>query len=143
MAERLQASASSVFLRGGADRHHGAHDQPYAGVTAAPAVASPSYSVNTDSGVGVRVREGPGTDWPIVGWVGDGDPVTIYCVGYDSAGRIWDHIGPGRYVLDEYVQTGQTTPVTRNCDLPNGGRPSSSQPVDEWTPEDQPQAALL
>ena len=111
---------------------------PTLGLTAAPAVASPSYSVNTDSGVGVRVREGPGTDWPIVGWVGDGDPVTIYCVGYDSAGRIWDHIGPGRYVLDEYVQTGQTTPVTRNCDLPNGGRPSSSQPVDEWTPEDQP-----
>ena len=90
---------------------------------------SDPYEIRTDSGLPVTVRQGPGTDWPVVGSLGNGARVSIGCTFY-RGGRLWDKIVDGGYVADEYVRTGTTGPVASRCTLPTDGEPNDGEPTD-------------
>ncbi|GGP40668.1 M23 family metallopeptidase [Saccharothrix coeruleofusca] len=78
-------------------------------------------TVGTDSGTGVTIRSGPGTQYAAVGAVADGETVTISCQaeGESITGKygttvLWDKIGPG-YISDAYVYTGSDGQVAPDC----------------------------
>lgn len=93
----------------------------------------PVYHIHTESGVGVFVREHPGTEYRQVGWLADGDPVRIYCVAWDDQGRLWDHIGVDMNVLDEHVQAGTSKPAAPVC-----GQSTRREPISEPNIPEQP-----
>ncbi len=84
---------------------------------ASPASAASSYEVKTPSGMSVNVRTGPGTShYSVVGSVESGSRVNILCTGYDDDGNLWNKIGPGEWVVDEYVKTFTDNPVAASCE---------------------------
>ncbi|UQA93899.1 peptidase [Streptomyces halobius] len=75
---------------------------------------APGYQVN--------VRQGPGTDTPIVRQLAEGAHVQIRCQrrgqrvsGPYGTSDIWDNIAPGQYVSDAYVWTGSDGRVAPPC----------------------------
>lgn len=83
---------------------------------------NPTGTINTESGIALTVRSGPGTGYSAVGTVADGARVTIYCqkkgtsvTGTYGTTTLWDKIGDGRYVSDAYVYTGSDGQVAPTC----------------------------
>lgn len=79
-------------------------------------------TINTESGIALTVRSGPGTGYSSVGTIADGTRVTIYCqakgtsvTGTYGTTTLWDKIGDGRYVSDAYVYTGSDGQVAPTC----------------------------
>ncbi|MGD3106688.1 SH3 domain-containing protein [Streptomyces sp. YGL11-2] len=75
---------------------------------------APGYQVN--------VRQGPGTDSPVVRRLSAGARVEIRCQqhgqwvsGPYGTSDIWDNIAPGEYVSDTYVHTGSDGMVAPSC----------------------------
>ncbi|MFI7101693.1 SH3 domain-containing protein [Streptomyces sp. NPDC050161] len=73
-------------------------------------------------GYRVNIREGAGTNTPVVGHLPDGAHVRILCqrygqwvVGPYGTSNIWDNIGPGQYISDSYVRTGSDGFVAQRC----------------------------
>ena len=72
------------------------------------------------------VRSGPGMQYPVVGSLGNGDPVTVECQqggGMVLVSPIWDEIQPGKFVSDYFVNTrgvGVFTPGLDQCNTPSG-----------------------
>ncbi|GDY55493.1 SH3 domain-containing protein [Streptomyces violaceusniger] len=73
-------------------------------------------------GYQVRVRSGPGTNYPIVKVLPYDSRVPIRCQrhgqkvsGPYGTSDIWDNIAPGQYVSDAYVKTGSDGFVTAPC----------------------------
>ncbi|MCK7627327.1 SH3 domain-containing protein [Streptomyces sp. RS10V-4] len=73
-------------------------------------------------GYRVNVRQGPGTDTPVVRQLAAGARVEIRCqrrgqwvTGPYGTSNIWDNIGPGQYVSDTYVHTGSDGMVAPTC----------------------------
>ncbi|MFF2811067.1 SH3 domain-containing protein [Streptomyces sp. NPDC058000] len=83
-----------------------------AGRTAYP--IAPGYRVN--------VRQGAGTNTPLVRQLPAGAQVQIRCqtrgqwvVGPYGTSNLWDNIAPGEYVSDSYVHTGSSDMVAPSC----------------------------
>lgn len=90
------------------------------GVGASQSDAAPG-TVQTASAT-LNIRSGPSTNSPIVGKLAKGTKVDIKCQTYGStvrgtyrSSRIWDKIGPGKYVADSYVYTGSNGFVAPKC----------------------------
>jgi murein DD-endopeptidase MepM/ murein hydrolase activator NlpD len=74
------------------------------------------------AGAPLTVRSGPGTGHRAAGTVADRATVRITCQttgtsvrGTYGTSRIWDRIGPGRYISDAYVYTGSDGRVAPAC----------------------------
>lgn len=96
------------------------------GVGASQSDAAPG-TVQTAS-ASLNVRSGPSTNSAIVGTVAKGKRVNIICQTYGTAvsgtyrtSKIWDKIGPGRYVSDAFVYTGSNGFVAPKCGAPKPG----------------------
>ncbi|MFE7318222.1 SH3 domain-containing protein [Streptomyces sp. NPDC057555] len=83
-------------------------------------LAASSYPVA--AGYRVNVRQGPGTNTPMVRQLPVGAQITIRCqqrgewvTGPCGTTNIWDSIGPGQYVSDAYVRTGSSGMVAPSC----------------------------
>ncbi|TJZ42720.1 peptidase [Streptomyces piniterrae] len=79
-----------------------------------------SYAVAP--GYKVNVRQGPGTDTPVVRQLAEGAWIEIRCQrrgqrvsGPYGTSDIWDNIAPGQYVSDAYVRTGSDGLVAPRC----------------------------
>ncbi|MFG3119943.1 MULTISPECIES: peptidase [unclassified Streptomyces] len=73
-------------------------------------------------GYRVKVRKGPGTDYPVVRRLAEGARIEIRCQrhgervsGPYGTSDIWDSIGPGQYISDTYVHTGSDGMVAPRC----------------------------
>ncbi|GFE15961.1 hypothetical protein Sgleb_40080 [Streptomyces glebosus] len=73
-------------------------------------------------GYRVKVRQGPGTDTPVVRLLADGARIKIRCQthgekvsGPYGTSDIWDNIAPGEYISDTYVRTGSSGMVAPTC----------------------------
>ncbi|MER0481802.1 peptidase [Streptomyces sp. Edi2] len=73
-------------------------------------------------GYRVKVRQGPGTNYPVVRQLAEGARIQIRCQrhGQSVSGPygttdIWDSIGVGQYVSDAYVRTGSSGMVAPRC----------------------------
>lgn len=73
-------------------------------------------------GDAVNLRNGPGTDYDVVGTVFDGDPVSIECTATGTlvdgmAGQtdVWDQLSDGTWISDGFVYTGTNDPVEEAC----------------------------
>ncbi|AWN28791.1 MULTISPECIES: peptidase [unclassified Streptomyces] len=73
-------------------------------------------------GYRVRVRKGPGTDYPVVRQLAEGATIQIRCQQYGEkvsgpygTSDIWDNIAPGQYISDTYVRTGSSGMVAQRC----------------------------
>lgn len=78
--------------------------------------------VDANGGGSLNKRSGPGTNYPIVGSVGDGVTVTVSCSrnGTTHTGRwgttsLWNRLTDGTWVSDAYVYTGLSGPVNGWC----------------------------
>lgn len=70
-----------------------------------PPADATSSTVDIDAGT-LNVRSGPGTGHAKVGALADATPVRVECRSWGTkvgGNAVWDRIGPGRYVADEYV----------------------------------------
>lgn len=105
-----------------------------------PARAASTWEVEGE-GEAVNLREGPGTDTPIVGSVPDGSSVTIVCTargtrerGPWGASDVWDRLDDGSWISDAFLRTGTFEPVEPPCrdepPPPSGGGPLEG--VDVW-----------
>ncbi|MEU9113291.1 peptidase [Streptomyces sp. NPDC048483] len=79
-------------------------------------------SYATAPGYRLKVRQGPGTDTPVVRRLAEGARIQIRCQtrgqrvsGPYGTSNIWDNIAPGEYVSDAYVRTGSSGMVTQSC----------------------------
>ncbi|MFB6440717.1 peptidase [Streptomyces sp. NPDC056411] len=70
----------------------------------------------------VKVRKGPGTDYPVVRLLPEGSRIQIHCQqhgervsGPYGTTDLWDSIAPGQYVSDSYVHTGSSGMVAPSC----------------------------
>ncbi|WP_432146962.1 peptidase [Streptomyces sp. bgisy084] len=70
----------------------------------------------------VKVRQGPGTDTPVVRRLAEGARIKIRCQthgekvsGPYGTSDIWDNIAPGEYISDTYVRTGSSGMVAQAC----------------------------
>ncbi len=82
---------------------------------AGPAAAD-SYGGYTTTGV--NIRSGPGTSYGIIGSLGKGTQVHVYCTMQGTVVNgtaIWDDIGNHRFVTDAYVYTGYDDPIAPPC----------------------------
>jgi hypothetical protein len=94
-----------------------------AGVFVAPVAAYASTGGTIHSGGGnVNVRNGPGTNYNIVGSLAQGAGVSVYCVANGTAvsgpfgtTTLWDEIGGGKWVTDAFVDTGTNDPIAQPC----------------------------
>ena len=93
------------------------------GIAGGLAVAADAATgtVHTSS-ANLSVRKGPGTGYAKVGSLRKGTRVDVVCQAYGSTvrgtygtSRLWDKIGPGRYVSDAYVYTGSDGRVAPKC----------------------------
>ncbi|WP_030992480.1 hypothetical protein [Streptomyces sp. NRRL S-1813] len=73
-------------------------------------------------GYRVKVRQGPGTNYPAVRTLAEGARIQIRCQrpgqsvsGPYGTSDIWDCIGSGQYVSDAYVRTGSSGMVAPRC----------------------------
>ncbi|GAB7031827.1 peptidase [Streptomyces sp. NPDC021749] len=73
-------------------------------------------------GYRVKVRKGPGTDYPVVRRLAEGARIEIRCQrqgervsGPYGTSDVWDSIGPGQYISDTYVHTGSDGMVAPRC----------------------------
>jgi hypothetical protein len=67
-----------------------------------------SYPYQVDSPDGVNRRSGPGTGYPVVGWLPNGARARVYCQTRGSLvgdTRVWDRLLDESYVTDRYVAT--------------------------------------
>ena len=74
------------------------------------------------AGYRVNVRQGPGTNTPVVRQLPAGSQITIRCqrrgewvTGPCGTSNLWDSIGPNQYVSDAYVRTGSNGMVAPDC----------------------------
>jgi len=115
--QRYSGSAQRIVFNGSTALYYG--EKSYTSKNA----CSTGYpgTVNT-AGAPLTVRSGPGTGYTAVGSVADGTKVLISCqaVGTSVTGtygtsKLWDKIGPGRYIADAYVNTGSDGQVAPTC----------------------------
>ncbi|MFE1771822.1 peptidase [Streptomyces sp. NPDC059008] len=73
-------------------------------------------------GYRVKVRKGPGTNYPVVRLLPEGARIEIRCQrhgqrvsGPYGTSDVWDNIGSGQYVSDTYVRTGSDVMVAPRC----------------------------
>lgn len=61
--------------------------------------------VDTNSGIGLNIRSGPGLDYRRIGGLSDGTVVDTYgeVVSYDHYDYDWQRVAPGEWVATEYV----------------------------------------
>ncbi|MQA25705.1 MAG: peptidase M23 [Micromonosporaceae bacterium] len=78
--------------------------------------------MDTNGGGTVNKRSGPGTNYPVVGSVGDGVTVTISCSrnGTTHSGRwgatsLWNRLSDGTWVSDAFMYTGLNGPANGWC----------------------------
>ncbi|MCW7984561.1 peptidase [Streptomyces sp. WAC01526] len=90
------------------------------GQTLAAAAGGLTYPIAP--GYRVKVRKGPGTDYPVVRQLAEGVTIQIRCQQYGEkvsgpygTSDIWDNIAPGQYISDTYVRTGSSGMVARRC----------------------------
>ncbi|MGY5129553.1 peptidase [Streptomyces nigrescens] len=90
------------------------------GQTLAAAAGGLTYPIAP--GYRVKVRQGPGTDYPVVRQLAEGARIQIRCQrhgqkvsGPYGTSDIWDNIGPGQYISDTYVRTGSSDMVAPLC----------------------------
>jgi hypothetical protein len=88
---------------------------------AIPAYASTGGTIHSGGG-NVNLRAGPGTNYGIVGTIGQGAAVSIDCVGWGTyvsgpygTTNLWDEIGNGHWVTDAFVDTGTSQPIAMPC----------------------------
>ncbi|GES31119.1 peptidase [Streptomyces angustmyceticus] len=86
----------------------------------AAAAAGATYPVAP--GYRVKVRQGPGTGYPVVRTLAEGARIQIRCQQHGQSvsgpygtSDIWDCIGAGQYVSDAYVRTGSSGMVAPRC----------------------------
>jgi Bacterial SH3 domain len=92
-------------------------------VTSAAAVLAGAAPAMADTYGGhatatVNIRNGPGTNYSVIGSLANGTQVHVYCVrgGTTVNGNpYWDYIGSGRYVSDAYIYTGFDVPIAQDC----------------------------
>ncbi|MFE1173496.1 peptidase [Streptomyces sp. NPDC058773] len=102
-----------------AQDHQGAAEAAE-GQTLAAAAGGLTYPVAP--GYRVKVRRGPGTDYPVVRQLAEGATVQIRCQQYGEkvsgpygTSDIWDNIASGQYISDTYVHTGSSGRVAPRC----------------------------
>lgn len=90
------------------------------GQTLAAAAGGLTYPVA--AGYRVKVRQGPGTDSPVVRTLAEGARIQIRCQqrgekisGPCGTSDLWDNIAPGEYISDTYVRTGSGGMVAPRC----------------------------
>lgn len=117
--QRLNGSVRRVVFNGSQAFYWGTRS--YTSRNACGSSSGAQGRVNT-AGAPLTVRSGPGTGHSAVGSVADGATVTISCqatgtsvTGTYGTSRIWDRIGPGRYIADAYVYTGSDGRVAPAC----------------------------
>ncbi|MGW9427195.1 peptidase [Streptomyces decoyicus] len=86
------------------------------------AAASAGTTYPVAPGYRVKVRQGPGTNYPAVRTLAEGARIQIRCQRHGQSvsgpygtSDIWDSIGPGQYVSDAYVRTGSSGMVAPRC----------------------------
>ncbi|MEV5126539.1 peptidase [Streptomyces decoyicus] len=86
------------------------------------AAASAGTTYPVAPGHRVKVRQGPGTNYPAVRTLAEGARIQIRCQRHGQSvsgpygtSDIWDSIGPGQYVSDAYVRTGSSGMVAPRC----------------------------
>ncbi|WP_327704242.1 peptidase [Streptomyces decoyicus] len=86
----------------------------------AAAAAGTTYPVAP--GYRVKVRQGPGTNYPAVRTLAEGARIQIRCQRHGQSvsgpygtSDVWDCIGSGQYVSDAYVRTGSSGMVAPRC----------------------------
>ncbi|MDT0460615.1 peptidase [Streptomyces sp. DSM 41527] len=93
-----------------------------AGEQALAAAAAGGSTYPVAPGYRLKVRQGPGTNYPVVRQLAEGARVQIRCQlhgqsvsGPYGTSDIWDSIGAGQYVSDAYVRTGSSGMVAPRC----------------------------
>ncbi|BDH15867.1 peptidase [Streptomyces hygroscopicus] len=86
------------------------------------AAASTGTTYPVAPGYRVKVRQGPGTNYPAVSTLAEGARIQIRCQRHGQSvsgpygtSDIWDCIGSGQYVSDAYVRTGSSGMVAPRC----------------------------
>ncbi|MFG2490090.1 peptidase [Streptomyces caniferus] len=86
------------------------------------ATASAGVAYPVAPGYRVKVRQGPGTGYPVVRQLPEGARIQIRCQRHGQSvsgpygtSALWDSIGPGQYVSDAYVRTGSSGMVAPRC----------------------------
>ncbi|MFJ9471712.1 peptidase [Streptomyces caniferus] len=86
------------------------------------AAASAGVTYPVAPGYRVKVRQGPGTGYPVVRQLPEGARIQIRCqrhgqsvTGPYGTSDLWDSIGSGQYVSDAYVRTGSSGMVAPRC----------------------------
>lgn len=94
--------------------------------TAVSAFAASGGTINTGGG-SANLRNGPGTNYAVIGSIANGTAVSVYCIGYGTwitgpfgQTNVWDEIGGGRWVTDAFVNTGTNQPIAMPCSDWNG-----------------------
>ncbi|MCQ4214753.1 peptidase [Streptomyces longispororuber] len=89
---------------------------------AADAAAAAAHRYPVASGVRLKVRSGPGTQYQLLRVLPLGASVPINCqkpgewvTGTYGTTNLWDNIGNGQYVSDAYVKTGSDGYVAPRC----------------------------
>ena len=94
-----------------------------------PPVDATGAAVDISSGV-LNVRSGPGTGHAAVGSLGDAAGLQVECRSWGSSvggNAVWDRIGPGRYVADEYVRWSPKQPRYPWCGQAPATVPAASK----------------
>lgn len=75
----------------------------------------------------INLRDGPGTNYSVVGSVNTGDTVSIACHSYGTShtgpwgtSDLWDKLSNGTWVSDAFVYTGSNGPVAPWCSSSGG-----------------------
>lgn len=117
--QRLNGTVKRVVFNGAGALYWGTRS--YTSRNACGSSSGHPGTVNT-AGNPLTVRSGPSTGSRPVGTVRDGARVTISCqvrgesvTSTYGTSRLWDRIGPGRYIADAYVLTGSDGQVARTC----------------------------
>ncbi|WP_372350737.1 peptidase [Streptomyces sp. KL116D] len=86
------------------------------------AAAEAAHRYPVASGVRLKVRSGPGTQYQLLRVLPLGASVPINCqkpgewvTGTYGTTNLWDNIGNGQYVSDAYVKTGSDGYVAPRC----------------------------
>lgn len=85
------------------------HDGTVSENTGNVTISSYKRYVKTNTGVGVNVRSGAGTEYIKVGALADGTSVTVY----ETSGN-WSRIGTNRWVCSDYLVSRYTSSIVSN-----------------------------
>lgn len=119
--QRLNGYAQRIVFNGRRINYWGTYQYTSRNSCGGSGGGSASGTIKT-TGMPLNVRSGPGTGYTVVDSVANGTRVSIECqvqgasvTGPYGTSRLWDRIGPGRFVSDAYVYTGSDRRVAPNC----------------------------